>query len=194
MKLKFFLFFLFFLLILTITAQENIESSTRNTFFFEAGGNSPFYSLNYDYILKEKEKWKLSGRVGLMYVNTFTQIKRQIIGMPLELSYLRGRERSFLEIGIGFTTVYDNYYLAGMYQSTLIIESEKINDLVLGPVLRLGYRYQKREGGLFYKIGFTPLAFIIVDLNKAERYKFKNMEKFAFPWLGAAIGWTLKGK
>jgi len=43
----------------------------RNTFFLEAGGNTFFYSLNYDRQLKVAEKWRLVGRIGVMYVNTF---------------------------------------------------------------------------------------------------------------------------
>lgn len=69
-------------------------------------------------------------------------------------------------------------------------------DLVIYSAIRLGYRHQKKEGGIFYKIGITPLAEVVIDLrlDKAIRYKYDYMEKFAYPWAGAAIGWTLKNK
>lgn len=58
------------------------------------------------------------------------------------------------------------------------------------PVLRIGYRHQKREGGLFYKVGLTPLAGFVFDVRKNSNNT--NPENFAYPWIGAAIGWTLK--
>ncbi len=154
----------------------------RNTIFFEAGGNSFFYSINYDRLLKIKEKWRLAGRIGGMYVNTFTNIKRSMIGIPMEFSYLRGHSNRFFELGIGVSGIYDQYYP----QSNLNT-SDVVKDLVLFSVLRLGYRHQKHEGGLFYKIGLTPLAGAIIDLNRDYR-----PEKFASPWVSASIGWTIK--
>jgi hypothetical protein len=168
--------------------QKNADPK-RNTIFFEAGGNSFFYSINYDRLLKIKEKWRLAGRIGVMYVNTFTNERRSMIGIPMEFSYLRGHSNRFFELGIGVSGIYDHYYT----QSNLNTSSE-VKDFVLLSVLRLGYRYQKHEGGLFYKIGLTPLAGAIIDFNKDKttRYKFDKLEKFAFPWVSASIGWTIK--
>ena len=168
--------------------QNNIEPK-RNTIFFEAGGNSFFYSLNYDRLFSIKEKWRLAGRFGLMYVNTFSKQNRSLAGVPLELSYLRGSNTKFFELGIGVSGIYDHYHA----QSNPFTGSDS-KELVLLSVLRVGYRNQKKEGGLFYKVGFTPLAGAILDLNKdkATRYNYQSLEKFAYPWVSAAVGWTIK--
>lgn len=160
--------------------QTNSEIK-KNTLFLEGGGNALLYSFNFDRLLKIKEKWRLSGRLGIIYFYSFfSSFDRHFIGLPVEFSYLRGHKNNFLELGIGVTPIYDHY--------------PPTRELISMAVIRIGYRYQKREGGIFYKFGFTPLAGAIIDCNedRSTRYEFEYLEKFGYPLIGAAIGWTLK--
>jgi hypothetical protein len=162
-------------------AQSPVEPVRRNTFFLELGGNAWFYSLNYDRILLDRDKWKLSGRVGAMYVPSFRAVDRHMVGVPLEISYLRGRDRHFLEMGLGVTATYDTYPLS----------DTRIRELAVMGVARIGYRYQKPEGGFFFKTGFTPMAGLVYDL----RYRIRGTNvnsAFAYPLVGLAVGHTLK--
>ena len=171
-------------LLLAVTAsfaQSPLHPIRRNTFFLELGGNAMFYSLNYDRILLSRDKWKLSGRVGALYLPLFQVSNRLMVGAPLEVSYLRGRGKHFLEIGVGGTVTYDTYPLSDTH----------IRDLAVMGVFRVGYRHQKPEGGLFYKVGFTPLAGRVYNLESRGR-RGPSSEPFAYPVIGLAAGYTLK--
>ncbi len=135
-------------LTLMTMAQESTKSLSKNTVFLEAGGNGFFYSLNYDRILNDNENWKLAGRAGLMYLYFFRNDQRQMIGVPLEFSCLRGKDKNYLEIGFGLTPVYDTYNLSPW---------PAIHDFILISALRIGYRYQKNDGGLFFKSWIDPI-------------------------------------
>jgi hypothetical protein len=160
-------------------AQSPVEPVRRNTFFLELGGNAWFYSLNYDRILLDRDKWKLSGRVGAMYLPSFHAVNRHMAGVPLEISYLRGRNKHFLEIGLGVTTTYDTYPLS----------DTRIRELAVVGMARIGYRYQKPEGGLFFKTGFTPMAGLLYNLRDR---RWAMGSAFAYPLAGLAVGHTFK--
>lgn len=177
-------------LVLTLTTLQSFSQNPSikgSTFFIEAGGNTFFYSLNYDRLLKVADKWRLAGRVGAMYLNTFTAQNRNIFAIPIEFSYLRGKQNNFFEVGLGFTAYYDRY---SYNNPSIPIRDNEVKDLIPMAVLRIGYRHQKPDGGLFYKVGLTPLAGIVLDVRQGADNS--SPERFAEPWGGAAIGWTLK--
>jgi hypothetical protein len=177
------------LAMIMVFGQKTLDTNEikRNSLFIEVGGNAFFYSLNYDRQVKVSDTWRLAGRVGIMYVNTFTDQNRHMMGVPIEFSYLKGTKNNFLEIGLGVTGTYDQYY---SFDPRVPIRDSKVQDLAMMAVVRIGYRHQKREGGLFYKVGFTPLAGVVFDLR--QNTNKHTPENFAYPWVGAAIGWTLK--
>ena len=72
------------------------------------------------------------------------------------ISYLAGDESDHLELGIGLMPVL----------------SPGMGDTKVIGTATLGYRYQPREGGTIFRIGFTPLYFF---------------DHF-FPWLGISVG------
>ena len=172
------LIFLFALIVGTISAQNVQTPIKKNTIFLELAGNSPFYSLNCDRIVVKEAKWKLAARVGAMYFgdnrNYLVSTRNKNYSIPLELSFLKGKYNHNLEIGIGATPFFREY-----------VETIYYNKFSIGSFGRIGYRYQKDNGGVFFKAGFTPII----------RFK-KNWEsynpKYVHPWAGLAIGYTLK--
>ena len=169
---------LFATMVNSLVAQNYSESFKRNTFFIEVGGNSPFYSLNYDRIIVKKINWKLAARIGAMYLydngNYLESIRNKNFSMPLELSFLKGKNNHNLEIGIGATPFFKEY-----------VETTRDNFFSLGSFGRIGYRYQKTNGGIFFKAGFTPLIRFKKDVDSIN-------PKYVSPWAGLAIGYTLK--
>jgi len=140
-----------------VKAQELVPEPKRNTIFVELLGNGGIYSLNYDRILISKEKWKLAGRAGVSYFNFFDDFNTQFYAIPLEVSHLLGKGNHFLETGLGFTPLYKTSEGIGeinINQETLFLIS----------TARLGYRYQRKDGGFFFKAGWTP------QFNKAYRF------------------------
>lgn len=162
-----------------VKAQHELEPVRKHTIFLELGGNGGFYSINYDRIMLTKESWKLAGRAGAMFYRSESdhlQSKSSTwFAVPLEVSYLRGRSNHLLELGVGVTPLYHAY---------ATLESSHVKEVRLLPVARIGYRYQRNEGGMFYKAGFTPMA----QFDKEEN----SNQSCVLPWFGLAIGYTLK--
>lgn len=176
---------LFSLVLSTASAQQIQEPAKKNTVFLELGGNAVLYSLNYDRIVLEKPKWKLSGRIGAMYFRERTNYLDKDysldVAVPIELSYLRGKGNHYLEFGLGMTPWYENYI---SLMETL--DGTHIKHIGVVGFSRLGYRYQKRDGGIFFKAGFTPMIQF-----KDKVYKY-NDDISIMEWAGLAVGYTLK--
>ncbi|MCX2740232.1 hypothetical protein [Pontibacter anaerobius] len=172
------LFAISFLAFSPAMAQQ--AEGKRNSFFLELGGNGGFYSLNYDRILMASGGWSLAGRMGAMYYGTDSggmEAGRSVwLAAPLEVSWLRGRRNHRLELGLGVTPLYQEYPEEGSSQE---------KELRLLPVGRVGYRFQRAEGGMFYKAGFTPMA----QFNHEEASLGRGV---FLPWFGLAVGYTLK--
>jgi len=165
----------------SVKAQELVPEPKRNTIFVELLGNGGIYSLNFDRILISKEKWKLAGRVGFTYHNFFDDLNSQFYGIPLEVSYLLGRSNHFLETGLGVTPVYDTS--DGFEQN-----SPKQETLFIITPVRIGYRYQRKEGGFFFKAGWTPQFYKSYPL---DTYNFpKNKGKIILIMGGIGAGYT----
>jgi hypothetical protein len=57
--------------------------------------------------------------------------------------------------------------------------------------IRLGYRYQQKNGGMFYKIGWTPGYGKVYELSNDLSQKAKD--KYFIPYnFGFGIGYTFK--
>jgi hypothetical protein len=166
-------------------SQNNIkpakEPFAKNSIFVEFMGNSIFYGINYDRILIDKEKWKFTGRLGFSYQYYRShQYSRFII--PSEFTFLFGKTRHFFETGLGVT--YDVY------------TAPKANNVIGGEVKhygyifsRFGYRYQRPQGGFFFKAGLNVAG----PLTKYSRYAFYYSE-FIWVYGGVGIGYTFKQK
>jgi len=102
---------------------------------------------------------------------------------------LKGRGNQYFELGIGTTFILD------YYQPDRDIPMDRaFRDYVKFAVLRIGYRYQKDEGGTFFKAAFTPLAGF--SWNNASDFNLRNMAPgrsgFAYPMIALAVGYTIK--
>lgn len=169
--------------LLAANAQQNLLPVKRSTIFVELAGNGLFYSINYDRLLIAKPAWRLAGRAGMMYYRSGKSDSESTYGLwvatPLELSYLRGKKNHFLELGLGLTPLLQNAYE--------IPSNHEVKFWEVVPTARIGYRYQRRVGGIFYKVGFTPIA----GLPSNKSYYYRDKTVFT-PWFGLAIGYTLQ--
>jgi hypothetical protein len=148
--------------------NKNISTTKKNTLFVEAFGNGLLYSIGYDRLFFPEKTTKLSLSIG---VTPFIGQKQSTMKIDAWLSpqvnCLIGKDHN-LEIGIGYTFL--GFYIDYINRPHLIF-------------YRIGYRYQKTDGGLFFRIGFTPYSFI----DKAPGI---NLDNPFMPWGGIAIGWT----
>ena len=107
-----------------------------------------------------------------------------VFSFSMQVNYLFGEKNHYLEIGTGIT--FPEFYFPT--SATITHSSEKthykyenwtISTDFLIP-LRIGYRYQRDNGGFFWKIAFVPMFSIHNDAF--------------FPSAGIAIGYTFKSR
>jgi len=173
----------FFLVSLTFSfstfAQTKAETFTaKNAVYLELGGSSGRYAVNYSKIFHQKGKLKLNASAGFsMWRNKIKDFKTIWLPViPLEVTALYGKSNHHLELGFGFTS-----YLS----RTLDINSETFefsDKVVFGAYipLRIGYRYQKPEGGFFFRVGYTPI--IDVPVRAGKSWSFNPY------WAGVSFG------
>jgi hypothetical protein len=131
---------------LPLLAQEGRpEFPKRNALYVEAFGKAPYYSVNYDRIVRVGAKWSYSLRAGFSIV-------ADGISMPLGFNAFTTPGHHHLEWGLGLTPYIDHY-------RTFLAEKDE-SDKQLYIVPHIGYRYQKPEGGLFFTAGVMPTVFI----------------------------------
>lgn len=162
-KASSFLFLALFTIFLSLTVDAQVDATDStaiidstvkkcNSIFVEIGGNGLYYSVNYDRLFKVSEYFYISRRAGVHYSNNLLGNNYRFIGVPIEISGLASiSDRHFLEIGAGIT-ILNRRNNGDNHNETLAILA-----------LTAGFRYQRPNGGFFFKGGFTPLYNFYVD-------------------------------
>ena len=127
----------------------------NNTIYIELLGNGLLYSLNYDRMVTDKISVR-AGYGGLTVSNSTVSsgvivtedIKITLI--PVLANYLRGEGNHKLEIGGGIVLVSLDYT-----GNVADVDFSLAADGAI-PTGNLGYRYQKSEGGFFFKASLCP--------------------------------------
>jgi hypothetical protein len=149
-------------------AQQDAAPGPRvasNTFFVELGGNALVYSVNYERFFTPK----LGVRVGGMYLRADDDAGTEVgVGLfPVMGTYLLGVGNSHFETGAGIGIA-----TAGVDETD--VGGDDWGDSAVYLTGTLGYRYQKPEGGVIFRAGFTP---IFADGN-------------LLPWVGVSVGYA----
>ncbi len=179
---KFGLICLVILFTKTLLAQEK-----KNALYLEAGGNTIYYSVNYDRIIPLTPKLKLAPRAGFMYL-PLSEIENNSshgdIRIPVELNLLWSKNANasnFLEGGIGMSFIQVKDRVS--YGLSDIITTKY--SFVKVTTLRLGFRHQKPTGGLMYRAG------LLVPIVRDERSKFRfGDDIFYVIWAGFSLGYN----
>ena len=151
-------------------SQKEAETFTsKKAVYLEVGGSSGRYAINYSKIFHQKGKLKLNASAGFSMwrnqINDFETIWLPVI--PLEVTAFYGRSNHHLEMGFGFTSLLDR--TLDFDSETLELEDKVVLDAYIP--LRVGYRYQKPEGGFFFRVGYTPI--IILPTGGREGWVFE---------------------
>lgn len=147
----------------SLKAKDN--SFSKNTIYFEVLGTGGLYSFNYDRIILSKNKFKGSFTSGVSYggmpmrivnINSPANERDLINGwsvvIPCRINFLYGRLHN-LEAGLGPIFLL-NTHTRNLYGSQIIFD-----------LLTINYRYQKKNGGYFFKCGASII-------NKIVDYKY----------------------
>ncbi|MGZ3883367.1 MAG: hypothetical protein ACXVPQ_09740 [Bacteroidia bacterium] len=132
-------------------AHDYAKYPARNANYFELLGNGGLYSINIDHIFLYKAKFKISGRGGFSVFPVGPHIEQSYV---IENNYIFFDGDHHLEIGPGLTLQRKfNPVCSDPTGATYAWEN------VWFGMFRIGYRFQKREDGLFFRLGLTPIFY-----------------------------------
>jgi hypothetical protein len=144
----------------TAFGQADAEIFTaKNAVFIELLGNSGGYGLNYGRIFHQKNRMKISGSVGFSAVyQKPIELVHSSYWIPVfasEATAFIGKSRHHLEFGAGFFTFQDRDFI---FDTSVPGNHREESHWDLTINARIGYRYQKPEGGFFFRAGYTPMV------------------------------------
>ncbi len=185
--------FILFTVINSVISQENNVSNTfeKNTIYTEAFGQGFCWSLNYDRLFNTEKRIMNSYTAGIVYVPESIQFgDGTYYGIPLSYNWLIGKKSHHLELGIGLTSLLVNP------------NSTVSTDFYAYLTPKIGYRFQRPQGGLFFRATATSM----IDLLSVNTHKFGSEKSrsfstlsnvaglgyVAFPWPGLSIGYSFK--
>ncbi|WP_296705422.1 hypothetical protein [Algoriphagus sp.] len=159
---------IFFSISIESHAQSKAETFTaKNVVYLDLGGNAGQYAFTYGRVFHQKGKVKLSASAGFsMWYQGSSSNTKWLPAIPIELTAFYGKSNHHLELGAGVTSYLDNSIYFD--QETF----ENVDKVVFGAIipLRIGYRFQKPEGGFFFRVGYTP--FFNVPVGGREEWNF----------------------
>ncbi|MCE7054368.1 hypothetical protein LZF95_06755 [Algoriphagus sp. AGSA1] len=159
--------------------------TAKHAIYGELGGTAYGYAINYGFIFHQKQKFKYSASLGFS-MRYQDEIVRSFSGfwipsLSTEITALLGKFKGHLEFGTGFLASRDKQFIFDEDFPRNIRVRQYWGATI---VPRIGYRYQKPHGGLFFRAAYTPWI------------RFKNIEgdedKVNFnPFgIGLSLGWS----
>ena len=141
--------FIILLLAFTAYSQEHTNQSfqNKNSFQVDLGGHGLFYSLNYERILLNGERFKTASQVGISYYPP--KVGMLDIWIPIGINELFSFGNHHLEAGIGYMPIRE-----ATRDPDLQVREWFWSHMMTG---RIGYRYQKPGGHLILRAAFTPV-------------------------------------
>ena len=165
-----------------LPSDSSNKTLKKKTFYFEAFGSGGFYSFGYDKIYRVTEKKKRSFSIGASYLNISSRDREtksgyNIYSIPVSFNTIRFK---YLETGLGITPLVLSYSDRGhghggtswwnQFQSYMLFISPKI-----------GFRYQKPNGGIFFRLAYTPMISVFYNTDWTDRFNHS---------FGLSLGYT----
>jgi len=127
--------------------EENNKFQNKNSVQLDLGGPGLFYSVNYERILINGNRFKTASQLGMSYYPPRTGIRD--LWMPLGINEIYSFGKHHIEAGLGYIVIREalrdpennpsDWYWSGFMSG------------------RIGYRYQKTGGRLILRASFTPM-------------------------------------
>jgi hypothetical protein len=176
----------------------------RNTVYGEIFGQGLYNSISFDRLYRIDKKVKSSFTAGF---SLFPSDNLFVFGLPISYNLLVGKKNHFMELGLGFTAMCEKIDVSvGDYNSVTNQTTNRdffhIVNFYTYFTPKVGYRYQRAKGGLYFRATFAPFFAGINNIGsitkrgigKYSRYEyFDNAVGFGrpiFPWVGVGIGYT----
>lgn len=125
---------------LVYPSEPTIASGTHHALYAELMGSGIFYSLNFEYRLS---KWiALRGGGGTMT----SSADRSYVNLLLMAMFISNDDGNAFELGAGGVGV-------------RVRDADGSAEFGMAGALALGYRYQPIEGGVMFRVTYTPLFY-----------------------------------
>lgn len=161
--------------------KDSINDIKRNTVYFEFLGNSAtISSVHYNWIFKKAKTHSYDLSLGFGYYPNKNNDLNPSYAFPISVNWSNGLKNHHLDLGFGLT------YNSGVIQKRSYVHSKSMEALWLS--FRLGYKYQKPNGGLFLRVGITPLLKLkeFSSISDSDNILLKFL-----PLFGIGIGITI---
>ena len=158
-----------------IGAAHSSNAQSKLSAYLELAGSAGLYSLNADYMVLDLDQVRVGGRLGIGMFKEGYEGSGMDLYMPVTAVALYAFEAHNIEIGIGFNMI--SYSI----RSVVDIEDRgfKRKTELLGNYV-VGYRYQKAEGGLIFRVSYTPFFYKDEPFGRYEH------------WGGISVGYAFK--
>ena len=161
--------------------SRNESNYSKSSFYFECGGiGGALFSVNYDKILKIWNNSYLNYDIGIGYNPKFGKY-HSMFGVPAMMCYTSGLKNNHLEVGIGLVYSY-GFFFSEEIRYGMIRQTNTTYHHSIMNNFRIGYKYQSLNGGMFFRIGFTPYYWLYMS-NKYNHPRF-------IPGFGIGIGYS----
>lgn len=122
-------------------------------------------------LLPVLNKWYCSGAIGFAALNVRGPFRSVPVGLLLHSA--KGNVRKEIGLHVGYVQAMQSMRPEGYYSQSIY----------LTPVM--GFRYQKPEGGVFFKLDYAPYVKI---KEYSDVYLFRDIGKFR-NYFGVSAGW-----
>lgn len=139
------LLFLLLFLARAIYLQAQPSSLARKSIYAEGASHGAYYSINYDRVFSQGEQFIKTYRAGFSLLNN-------AIAFPLGLNFFSGRDNDHVEFGLTLVPYIENYQK--------LFSAGNLSDKKFYIIPGAGYRFQKPEGGFFFKLIAAPILFL----------------------------------
>lgn len=164
---------IFIIIFLLINIQKNFAKNdslyiANNILYLEVAGIGGYGSINFERVVLRKNNLMLGVRLGVStyHVEDYTNEFNPDIIIPFSVNGCYGRNH---KIELDFGETFTNIVHADQTDFTPVrISGFHTN-------LSIGYRYQKNNGGIFFRCTYTP----ILEFNEYFRQ-----------WAGASVGYS----
>ncbi|MDD2982586.1 MAG: hypothetical protein PHQ74_04280 [Crocinitomicaceae bacterium] len=173
-------------------AKSRPDDIEKNTIYAEAFGQGFAWSLNYDRIFNTDKTFMNSVTAGFVFVPDVVEFgDGTYLGIPVSYNWILGKKSHHLELGVGLTAMYVNSYASYNDQFLYLYASPKIS-----------YRFQRPQGGLFFRASATAMIDLLTVSNSNHlgfsRFSISTLSDVVgigypvFPWPGVSVGYTFK--
>lgn len=121
---------------------ESIGFDNKNSVNIELGGHGIVFSTYYERIIFNGKRFKTTGQIGYGVIPSWVHLMPFLIN---EMISLGEKKTHHIEIGLGITYVFRDKY-GDLYGRIVFLNG------------RIGYRFQRPDGKLIIRAGYTPLS------------------------------------